>query len=485
MESGEEAVLFERLSDQTAPKREGGGVPRLRHAERRQIEWRPYSLDDLVPEDHRVRLVWRFVEGLDLKPLLARIKAVEGHAGHAVADPRILMALWLYATVKGIGSARELARQCEENVAFRWLCGGVGMNAKSLADFRVDHGSVLERLLVDSFTALMQAGVACLDRVAQDGMRVRASAGASSFRRHSTLEECRREAEKAVHDLRAQLAADPGSATRKQAAARQRAAAEREERVRAALEVTAELQAQQQEQARLQAERAAKDAERAAKQAAQNATDAKDETPTEAAAKGKAKKTEADPKKPTEPRASTTDAEARTMKMADGGFRPAYNVQFAADTVSGAIVGVSVDNNGSDMGKLAPMSDALAERYGERPRQHLADGGFAKFDDVDTLAGNGVEVFMPAPKPRDVNRDRHVPLPSDSPAVATWRRRMGEEAAKEIYKERAATVELANAQVRNHGLRQFVVRGLEKVEAVALWFALAHNMMCGWRLLSA
>jgi hypothetical protein len=117
------------------PRRSGwGGVPRLRHAERGQIEWRPFSLDQLVPEGHRVRLVWRFVEGLDLTPLLARIKAVEGHAGHAAADPRILMGLWLYATVTGIGSARELARLCKEHVAFRWLCGGVSMNAKTLAD---------------------------------------------------------------------------------------------------------------------------------------------------------------------------------------------------------------------------------------------------------------------------------------------------------------------------------------------------------------
>ena len=368
--------------------------------------------------------------------------------------------------MKGIGSARELARLCEEHIAFRWLCGGVSMNAKTLADFRVDHGAVLERLLVDSFTALVQAGVASLDRVAQDGVRVRASAGAASFRRHSTLEECRREAEQAIQEMRAKLEADPGSASRQQAAARQRAVEEREQRVRAALEVTAELHAQQQEQAR-------RDAERAAKQA----------QPDEAtSAKGKAKTAEKE-KKPREPRASTTDAEARIMKMGDGGFRPAFNVQFAADTESTAIAAVLVDNNGSDMGKMAPMSDALAEQYDERPGQHLADGGFAKLDDIEALARNGVEAFVPVPKPRDADRDRHVPCRGDSPAVAAWRQRMGDDAAKEIYKERAATVELANAQARNHGLTQFVVRGLEKVKAVALWFALAHNMMCGWRLL--
>jgi transposase len=168
-----------------------------------------------VPDDHRVRLVWRFVEGLDLAPLLVGIKAVEGHAGHAATDPRILLALWLYATVKGIGSARELARLCEEHVAFRWLCGGISMNAKTLADVRIGHGAVLEQLLADSFTALVRAGVANLDRVAQDGVRVRAAAGAASFRRHSTLEECRRAAEQAIADLRTRLEADPGSASRK------------------------------------------------------------------------------------------------------------------------------------------------------------------------------------------------------------------------------------------------------------------------------
>ena len=493
MASGESAGLFAALPAQAAPERVGGGAPRLRQAERGQIEWRPFSLDQLVPEDHRVRLVWQFVTGLDLTLLLMAIKAVEGHAGYPSADPRILVALWLYATVKKIGSARELARLCEEHIAFRWLCGGVSMNAKTLADFRVNHGDVLEQLLANSFTALVQAGVASLDRVAQDGMRVRASAGAASFRRHSTLEECRRDAEQAIAELRALLEADPGSATRQQAAARQRAVEEREQRVRAALAVTAELLAQQQEQARRDGERAAREATREAEQAAKRAQQdaARDVTretltrETAKAAKGKAKTAEIEPKKPAEPRASTTDAEARTMKMADGGFRPAFNVQFAADTKSGAIAGVSVDNNGSDMGKLAPMSDALAKQYGKRAGQHLADGGFAKLDDIDTLAGNDVEVFVPVPKPRDAGRDRHAPLRHDTPAVGAWRQRMGEDAAKEIYKERAATVELANAQTRTHGLTQFVVRGVEKVTAVALWFALAHNMMCGWRLFEA
>ncbi|MGC8522735.1 MAG: transposase [Acidibrevibacterium sp.] len=279
-----------------------------------------------------------------------------------------------------IGSAREVARLCKERIAFQWLCGGVGMDAKTLADFRVDHGAVLERLLVDSFTALVRAGVASLDRVAQDGVRVRASAGAASFRRHSTLQDCQRE---------------------------------------------------------------------------------------------------------TEPRASTTDAEARVMKMADGGFRPAYNVQFATDTKSLAIAAVSVDNVGSDMGKLAPMNDALAWHYGERRRQHFVDGGFVKFADIEALTRNGVAVFVPVSKPRDESRDRHAPQFNDSPGVATWRKRMSEDVAKTIYKQRAATAECANAQARNRGLSQFLVRNVAHIKIVALWHALTHNRMCSWRLIAA
>src|SRR4051812_25756694 len=463
MATGGEAELFEGLPELVSPERGGGrGAARLRMAERRQVELRAISLEDLVPADHRVRLVWRFVEGLDLSGFQAANKAVEGQPGHPPADPRILVALWLFATIEGIGSARAVARLCDEHIAYQWLCGGVGMNAKTLADFRVDHGTLLERLLVNSFTALVRAGVASLDRIAQDGVRVRASAGAASFRRDSTLEGYRSAAEQAVRDLRAEVNGDPGALSRRQAAARQPAAEERERRVREALAVTRELRAQQEEKAR-------REAERAARQAAQ-------------ATAGEAAPTKERPK---EPRASTTDAQARIMKMADGGYRPAYNVQFASDTTSGAIAGVSVDTVGSDMGKMAPMNEALAADYGQRPGQHLADGGFAKLADIADLAQAGVVVYVPVPTPRNAERDRYAPLPGDPPEVAAWRERMNTDDAKAIYKERAQTAECANAQARNRGLKQFLVRGLEAVTATALWYALAHNMACTWRLVWA
>ncbi len=448
------------LAEQNAPAPRGRGAPRLRTAERRQVELRALSLDQLVPADHRVRLVWNFVAGLDLSALYQGIKAVEGRPGHAPADPRILVALWFHATVERIGSARALARLCREHLAFQWLCGGVSMNHKTLSDFRLGHGAVLERLLVDSFTGLLEAAVASLDRVAQDGVRVRASAGAASFRRHSTLQECQRRAEEEVRRLRAELEADPAAASRRQAAARKRAAEDRERRVKEALAVTGERRAQQEEKARKQARRAAKRGQRSAD-----------------------KESQKEPRK--EPRASTTDRQARVMKMADGGFRPAYNVQFAADTRSVAVAGVGVDNVGSDMAKMAPMNEALAASYGQRPAQHLADGGFAKLDDIEALARAGVEACVPVPVPRDKTRDRHASQANDPPGVAAWRERMGSEEAKATYKERAATAQCVNAQARNRGLTQFLVRGVDKVKAIATWHALAHNMACGWRLLAA
>jgi transposase len=462
--------LFEDLPHQAAPECKNPAGARLRRAERRQVALRAVCLDELVLQDHRVRMVWRFVEGLDLTALLVGIKSLEGRPGHPPADPRILLALWLYATVEGVASARQVARLCEEHVAFQWLCGGVGMNAKTLADFRVLHGAALEQLLIVSFTALTTAGVASLDRIAQDGVRVRASAGAASFRRHSTLEECRAQAAQAVERLRAEAQNDPGAASRREAAARLRSAQDRERRVAKALDVTRELHEGQQQRARRREERAFREKQKRA-----------DASGKDASAPGKGKDKEQEKEK--EPRASTTDAEARVMKMADGGFRPAYNVQFASDTRSGAVAGVAVDNSGSDMGKMAPMNDALARDYGERPRQHLADGGYVKFDDIEDLEKAGVEVYAPVPAPRDKTRDRYAPQQDDAPTVAAWRKRMNEDAAKDIYKERAATAECTNAQARNRGLRQFVVRGADKVKSIALMHGLTHNMVCGWRLI--
>jgi IS5 family transposase len=170
------------------------------------------------------------------------------------------------------------------------------------------------------------------------------------------------------------------------------------------------------------------------------------------------------------------------MKMADGGTRPAYNVQFATETASQVIVGVDAIAEGSDAGQLEPMQEQIEERTGKRPLEHLADGGFSTTAELEKLndPGDGRKLYVPvknAKKKQEQGEDPYVPRPGDSEAVSEWRQRMGTEAGQKIYRERAATAECINAQARNRGLQQFRVRGLRKVRAAVLWYAVAHNLL--------
>ena len=165
------------------------------------------------------------------------------------------------------------------------------------------------------------------------------------------------------------------------------------------------------------------------------------------------------------------------MKMADGGFRPAFNVQFSTDTDSQIIVGFDVVNEGSDQNQLSPMLEQIHKRTGEYPDNVLVDGGFVNNTDIENTTQKDVTLYAPVQKPKDESRDPYQPMSKDSQSVADWRKRMGTDAAKEIYKERAATAECVNAITRNRGLRQFTVRGLKKAKAAMLWFVFAHNLM--------
>jgi transposase len=442
----EQSSFFPSLSESSAVPSQAptqAGTPRVLMAQRNQIALRPMDLEATVGPEHAVRNVWAFVERLDLSALYTEIGSVEGGAGRPAIDPQILMALWLYATVDGVGSAREIERLTEAHDAYRWICGGVNVNHHTLSDFRCARVDVLDELLTDSVAVLVNKGLVKLDRVAQDGMRVRASAGAASFRRRSTLELCLKQARAQVQALKGELDGDPDASNRRRGAARKRAAEERQKRLAQALEQLAQVEKQ-------------KNKKVVAK---------------------KENETEEQHKKRSEPRASSTDAEARVMKMADGGFRPAYNVQLTTTTDSQIIVGVEVNNCGSDLGQLSPMLKQVEQRYEQCPAEWLADGGFARNADIEDAHRRDTTVYAPVRHPRNSSRDPHVALPDDSEAIIQWRQRMGSKAAKEIYKQRAATAECVNAIARGRGLTQFLVRGLNKVKAVALWYALAHNLM--------
>jgi transposase len=418
--------LFDDVDRQPLTVAEPDGPLRLETANRAQVELTPTDLESLLAPGHAARLVWRFVEGLDLLRFHATIRAREGRAGRPAIDPQILVALWLYATIDGVGSARELDRLCYAHDAYRWLRGGVSVNYHTLSTFRVAHQAALDDLLTQSITVLVHRQVVTLTRVAQDGTRIRASAGVRSFRRRPTLDQAR---EAAVQQVARTARQGNGEVRSREAAAQARAAAQRLARVEQAL---AELPAVE---------------------------GAKQRNRSKAAA-----------------RASTTDPDARVMKLMDGGFRPAYNVQFATDVDSHVIVGVAVTNVGHDHGAFPPMLTQVRERTGRDPDVALVDGGYASVPTIHAAAARGVALYMPIPKGPNAPGAGKARKPD--PAVVAWRARMTTPEAKTVYKARAGCAERVNADGRMHRtLAGLPVRGLRRVHTWVLWIALAHNLM--------
>ena len=405
---------------------------RLRHAQRAQIAWGRIDLEAMRPEDHAARAIWAVVDRLDLSRLYAQIAARDDVAGAPAIDPKILLALWVYASSEGEASAREIWRLTQCHDAYRWICGGVTVGYHTLSDFRSEQGAAMNELITQVLALLMQQDLVDLSRVAQDGTRVRASAGASSFRRQKTLQALMQEARAHLETVTRE-AADPTISARR-AAARKRGALDRLGRLEAALTQVPAVTATKQR------------------------SGAKDTTV----------------------RVSSTDPDARVMQMSDGGCRPAFNVQFATTTdTARVIVGVALTNRGSDQGETTPMLEQIEQRTGERPAELLVDGGYNRHQAIDEAAARDVTVYAPLPKPptRDT-RDPHAPRDDDSEAVAAWRQRMATEEAKVIYKQRAATAETVNADAKEHrGLDSLTVRGREKALGSALLFALTYNIL--------
>jgi transposase len=436
--------LFSNLPVQKDGRVNDPGQPRMREPVRDQIELRAVDLEALVAAEHPVRVIWGYVEKLDLRELEDAIRARAHTAGQAPASPRLLLALWLYATSEGVGSARALARLCESHDVYRWLCGGVSVNYHGLADFRTAHPELLDRLLSENVASLSVAEVIDLNEVAQDGVRVRASAGTKSFHRRKKLHKELRKAQRLIRQLKDEAIDDPQASNRRIVAASERAAREREARVAAALKKLAEIEAERER-------------------------------------RSKTNKKEVEKQK--EPRASTTDPDARVMKMADGGFRPAYNCQLATVAGGQIVIVTATKTVGSDRGLARPMLEEIKRRYGHSPKRHLIDGGFNKNEDTEWAAKRGIKIYGPPSRSKH-QRDPYEPRDADEPGVAAWRARMKSPTGKSIYKRRAQA-ECINARFRNWGLQRFAVRSLQKVETVLRWFALTNNILAGHRLLRA
>jgi transposase len=437
--------LFKELPEQSEPRAGAatGGAPRLREPRRDQIELRAVDIESLIGQDHPVRVIWSYVEGLDLSELEDRIKARGDRPGQPATSPRLLLALWLVATSDGIGSARALERLCDSHDVYRWLCGGVSVNHHTLSDFRVGCADLLDRLLAEHLTSLARAGLIDLDTLAQDGVRIRASAGAASFRREATLDRLLATARVVVEELKQEVDTRPDGSSQRIKAAKERAARERVEKVKAAQAALAAIKQQREER--------------------------EEKRPNG--------------KKPKEARASTTDPDARVMKMADGGFRPGYNVQVASAAGEQIVVALEVSNNGSDRGLMRPMLEQVRARRGRLPKRHLADGGFTSAQDIEWAQAGAVEVYCP-PTQSKHGTDPYRPRHGDGLGILAWRARMESQAGKAQYKLRSIC-ECIHARWRNWNLRQITVRGIEKVRAVMLCYALTNNILQGHRLATA
>ncbi len=409
---------------------------------RNQVQMVMQDLDGTLPQDHPARGIWDMLERLDLSGFYASIQSVQGGPGRPASDPAVLLGLWVYATVEGVGSARKLARLCQEHDGFRWLRGGVPVDYHLLSDFRTEHQKALDELLSQIVGVLMAEELVELKEVAQDGVRVRAGAGSGSFRRRKRLEQLMEIAREQVRRLSQEREHPDRGVSKREQAARERAGRERVERVERALEQMPEVEAAK---------------ERQTKRA------------------GKTRRA-----KLTEARVSTTDPEARLMKMADGGFRPAHNVQLATDVESQVIVGVEVINRGTDQGKALAIEEQVARRTGCQPGAYLMDGGYVDLEDIQTLERRGIKVYAPP-------KERYKTVtwkPGTKPELMAWRERMETDEGKSIYRHRASTAECVNALARaRYGVQQFRVRGLLKVTSAALLVAITHNLL-RWAALS-
>jgi transposase len=435
------------------PKRGGSGrgAARVVVANRAQLSWDLINPDGWLAPDHRARLVVGFVETLDLTVLYDKIEAREGTAGRPAADPAVLFALWLLATMDGVGSARELDRLTSQDLAYRWVACGVPVNYHGLADFRVAHADVLDGLLTKTLAAFMAEGLFDADEIVVDGTKIKASASKGSYKRALRLDETEAAAKARVVALKAEVdAADPAASSKRTQAARARGLQQVQERIEKARAKLAEIEAEK-----------AKRSERSPKEVAEKK----------------------------EARASLTDPEARQMRCADGAVRASYNVQIAATTDHGFVTAIMATDRRNDSGLVRPMFEASEQRLGRPIKRVLADSGFAQADDIAALSSRPetpVGVYIHPLKDRtDVKPAtllrRQKQREREPQAITDWRQRMTTTEAEAVMKKRGR-IERVNANFKNRGFGTLLVRGLAKVQVIALWHALAHNLAIALRL---
>lgn len=430
---------------------------RLNSPKRDQYKTEFSCLDDRLPKNHKARLVWAFVESMDITECFkdiynksSRKGGISSHqAGRPITHPRCLLALWLYAIIDGVISGRELFELTECHDAYRWLRGDVPLNRTTINDFRSDNPEKFKHLLTSCLAVLRSQDLLTDEEMAQDGTRVKASAGFNSYRRKQTIEEYQKQAMEYLTTLEEEQKKNPGAYKKRAEAAELRIAQERKDRL----------------------DQAIKELEKCNKIKTENATKNHKKKPSEQELK--------------ETRASTTDPEARKMKMGDGGYRLAYNVQLATGTSTRFIYGVDVVNI-LDPGNVVNMMTQVAERMNQfglpSVKRWLADAAYSGKDDVERVAKEFPSCSYYTPAQVNKGQDPKKNRKGDSEPVKNWRETLGSEEMTKAYKNRCSTAEFSNAQLKNHGMRELLVRGLEKAAGMACLFAIAQNIMRAWNI---
>jgi len=480
--------------------------PKLKSVDRSQMIFRTIEIEKLIPQDHDARAIWEFVGGLDLKEYYKDIRSQAGEAGRSASDPRLMISLWVYSYCKGINSAREMARLCDFDPAFQWLTGMTLINHHSLSDFRADHYEALENLLVEILALLSAGGLITMERVTQDGTKIKANASGKSFRREKTLAEHLKLAQEQVSAVNELHETDEGNQRQKKAA--ERSSRERKEKLEKAF---AELE--------------------------------------------KLRKIKKNNKEKENARVSMTDPESRVMKQGNGGFSPSYNVQISTDSANCFIVGVAVSQSGNDAQELIPAIDRMEEIVGTKPQQMIVDSGYTTKPNILEADARGIdligsfresvgtenlgwrgederfngEAFSYHPEkdtytcpvgekmrlrrsgrgightdhlymtekgtcqkckfqkeccPQNTLKGRSISRKEESPEMVAFRNKMETEEAKRIYKTRSQTAEFSNAWIKEKiGLRQFRLRGLPKVNMEAIWACVTYNIQQWIRLI--
>ena len=479
--------------------------PRFEQIDREQLCWRMVNVERLIADDHAARAIWEFVGKLNLSGYSAEIRAVEGMAGRPALNPQLLVSLWVYSYSQGVSSARAIEQLCEWDPAYQWLTGAAVVNAHTLSDFRVQHDAALKGLFVQVLALLSADGLITLERVMQDGTKIRAAAASDSFRSKERIEQAIKQAQEQVEAVDEMTEEE---SSRRVTKARQRAQRERQQRLGSALK----------EFEKLKAEGSVKD---------------KNKT-----------------------RVSTTDPEARVMKQPDGGFAPSYNVQVNTDAANGVVVAVEVVQAGNDFEQLTPGVDRVEHNLGQTPAQVVADGGYVSRDNILEMKSRRVEFIGPqcdeagkgkssyegrgvspeyhsslfvydaatnsfrCPQGKQLSYEgkeernsqvsykyraamadcqgcvakgqccpgnqvtgRSIQRSEELAEVAEFRQKMQTEEARQIYRQRAQVAETPNLWIKaKFRLRQFNVRGLSKVGMEALWACLTYNIRVWIRL---